>query len=171
MRNAVVEALVTSGQLRTFVGEAAVLSIEPLCGIPVEVIGEAPLPWANPPVGIALVSLADADGSEFQGVAWVGGEFTALAAVTEVLVGERPSSEDDELLQDAIRELANIVAGRMQERLHGAGLRLSLGLPVFVGGARSLNVGASLVNGAAVLVRLGLPDEPVLAVGFAAKEA
>ncbi|MCM8750462.1 hypothetical protein NET02_15030 [Thermomicrobiaceae bacterium CFH 74404] len=74
------------------------------------------------------------------------------------------------MLQDAVRELANIVAGRMQERLQGAGMTLGLGLPVYVGGARSLNVGASLVNGVSAHVQLGLPDRPVLAIGFAAKE-
>jgi CheY-specific phosphatase CheX len=166
---AIVDELVASGRLLDFVSEAAVESIAPLCGIDVTVLGEGPLPWSAPPAGIALISLADTAGSGFQGVAWVGGSFEALASLAETLMGERPS-EEDEMLQDSVRELANIVAGRMQERLHRAGMVLSLGLPVYVGGARSLNLGASLVNGVSARVQLELPSTPVLAVGFAVKE-
>jgi len=166
---AIVEELVASGRLFDFVSEAAVESISPLCGIDVTVLGEGSLPWSEPPAGIALVSLADTAGSGFQGVAWVGGSFEALVSLAETLMGERPS-EEDEMLQDSVRELANIVAGRMQERLHRAGMALGLGLPVYIGGAKSLNVGASLVNGVSARVQLELPDTPVLAVGFAVKE-
>lgn len=169
MSHAIVEELVSSGRLFDFVSQAAVESICPLCGVEVTVLGPGPLPWSDPPVGIALVSLADTGESGFQAVAWVGGPFEALASLAEALLGERPA-EDDEMLQDAVRELANIVAGRMQERLRSAGMTLGLGLPVYVGGARSLNVGASLVNGVSACVQLDLPDRPVLAVGFAAKE-
>ncbi len=169
MSHAIVEELAASGRLLDFVGQAALESICPLCGIDATVLGQGSLPWSDPPVGIALVSLTDTSGSGFQAVAWVGGSFEALASLAEVLLGERPA-EDDEMLQDAVRELANIVAGRMQERLRGAGMALGLGLPVYVGAARSLNVGASLVNGVSARVQLDLPHRPVLAVGFAAKE-
>jgi CheY-specific phosphatase CheX len=168
--HAIVQELTTSGRLIEFIGKAAQEALEPLCGAPVEVLGEAELPWAHPPVGIALVTVVDTSGNGFQAVVWLGGELEALASVAEVLLGERPDGED-EMLQDAVRELTNILAGQMQRYLASAGLQMGLGLPLYVGGAKALNVGASLSSGAAVHVRLGLPDEPVLNVGFAAKES
>jgi len=167
--HAIVQELTTSGRLVEFIGQAAREALEPLCGAEVTVLGEAELPWAHPPVGIALVTVVDTSGNGFQAVVWLGGELEALASLAEVLLGERPDGED-EMLQDAVRELTNILAGQMQRHLASAGLQMGLGLPVYVGGAKALNVGASLSSGAAVHVRVGLPDAPVLNVGFAAKE-
>ncbi|MCX2728213.1 chemotaxis protein CheX [Thermomicrobium sp. 4228-Ro] len=170
MSQAILQELTTSGRLVEFIGKAAQEALEPLCGVPVEVLGEAELPWAHPPVGIALVTVVDTSGTGFQAVVWLGGALEALASLAEVLLGERPDGED-EMLQDAVRELTNILAGQMQRHLASAGLQMGLGLPVYVGGARALNVGASLSSGAAVHVCVGLPDQPVLNVGFAAKES
>ncbi len=169
MSHAIVQELTTSGRLVEFIGQAAREALEPLCGAPVEVLGEAELPWAHPPVGIALVTVVDTSGGGFQAVVWLGGELEALASVAEVLLGERPDGED-EMLQDAVRELTNILAGQIQRHLASVGLQMGLGLPVYVSGAKSLNVGASLASGAAVRVQVSLPDQPVLDVGFAAKE-
>lgn len=170
MSYAVVQQLTESGQLTEFIGQAAREALEPLCGAPIEVTGRAEFPWANPPLGIALVTVVDTSGQGLQAVVWLGGSFEALASVAEVLLGERPS-EEDELLQDAVRELTNILAGQMQRYLSTAGLQMGLGLPVFVTGAKSLNVGVSTQSGAAVHVRVGLPSEPILNVGFAVKDS
>jgi len=167
--HAIVQDLTTSGRLAELIGQAAREALEPLCGVEVSVLGEAELPWAHPPVGIALVTVVDTSGGGFQAVVWLGGELEALASVAEVLLGERPHGED-EMLQDAVRELTNILAGQIQRHLASVGLQMGLGLPVYVSGAKSLNVGASLASGAAVRVQVGLPDAPTLDVGFAAKE-
>lgn len=169
MTHALLTRLAVDGRLFEVVSEAAVESMGTLTGAGVTVLGEGEPPWTSPPAGIALVSLADTGASGLQAVVWVGGAFAALASLTEALLGERPG-EDDEMLHDAVREVANIVAGRVQERLRGQGISLGLGLPVYVGGARSLDVGASLVDGVSSRVQLDLPGQPILSVGFAAKE-
>ncbi|MBX6341850.1 MAG: chemotaxis protein CheX [Thermomicrobiaceae bacterium] len=169
MSQTLVSAIAADGRLAGLLAQAAQEAIEPMCGAAVTVVGDASPPWQEPPACLALVSLAESDGDGLRGLGWIGGDFEALAALAETLLGERPA-EEDEMFQDCVQELANIFAGRIQEGLRSLGIATGLGLPLYVSGARRLHVGKKIGDGAGLLARVDLPDAPVLCVGFAAEE-
>jgi hypothetical protein len=165
----VVDDLRMSGRLDELVAQAAIDGVCPMCGAEGSVVGPIPLPWSEPPEVIAVMSHSDTGGTQTQSLAWIGGPFESLASVAEALLGERPV-EEDEMFEDCIRELANIVAGRMQECLQAEGISMGLGLPIYISGARRLHVGTTLVKGAAMRVRFDLPGLPEIDTGFATEE-
>lgn len=169
MSASVVDGLRVSGKLCELIGQATIDGIAPLCAADGAIVCSVPLPWNKPPEIIAVMSLSDIRGSTARSLAWIGGSFAALASIAGVLLGERPL-EEDEMFEDCVRELANIVAGRMQECIEAAGISMGLGLPIYISGARRLHVGATLVNGAAVRVRFDIPGLPEIDAGFAMEE-
>jgi hypothetical protein len=164
-----VESLRASGKLNELIARATVDGIGPMCGIDGAFVDEVPMPWNEPPAVIAIMSMTENE-TNARSLAWIGGDFDALASIAELLLGERPV-EEDEMFEDCVRELANIIAGRLQECLRDEGILMALGLPIYISGAKRLHVGTTLVRGAAVRVRFDLPDQPLVQAGYATEES
>lgn len=169
MSKMIKETGVDEAQLKEILGQAVAEMITPMCGAETTVLGEVPLPWPQPPEGLAFVSMAEGRPNGAKGIAWIGGTIDALAATAEPFLGERPDG-DDEMLRDCVQELANILAGRVQEAFEQVGLQMRLGLPVFISGAQYMHVGSDLSQGIAISVRIEVDDSPEIQVGFAAGE-
>lgn len=161
--------LAAEAELQAMVERAAQRGLGPLLGQEVTVVGRGESPWASPPPVLAMVSLASADNRGLRGVTWLGGHLEALLSVAELLVGERPNP-DDEMFQDCVREMCNILGGQVQGQLRGVGISTGLGLPVYVSGARQLNLGDAVLEGVAVQVRVDHLGGAELQVGFAVEK-
>ncbi len=165
MSHPVIVAMRAEGRLSGLMGRAVLEGLEPLLGVGTTVIGEVPLPWTRPPAALALVPLTEGTATGFRGMVWFGGEIADLAMVAAALLGQEPGG-DDEALQDCVRELTNILAGRVQEQLRAEGPATSLGLPLYLSGASTLAIGSSPSDGVAVRIRIDLPDGPEVLTGL-----
>jgi CheY-specific phosphatase CheX len=166
---ALVESLRVSGRLNDLIAQAAVEGIGGMCGVDGSFVAEIPMPWSEPPSVIAIMSMTEIS-TNTRALAWIGGDFDALASIAEMLLGERPVDED-EMFEDCVRELANITSGRLQECLGDEGISMALGLPIYISGAKRLHVGATLVKGAAVTIAFDMEGQPLIQAGYATEES